>query len=99
MIEKTGTYTSIPQGLISKKPGNFTRRINAGEEKGALGINRRKLLEFLKNSTYYTPTLLLKKFPSNSLLEERCLLLSRVPRHEEALQIYAYQLKDFKAAE
>ena len=33
------------------------------------------------------------------LLEERALVYSRIPKHKEALEIYAYRLKDFQMAE
>ena len=60
---------------------------------------RRRLLSFLRRSTAYTPERLLSKFPRHHLLEERCVLLSRVGQHEEALRLLAHQLKDTEAAE
>ena len=42
---------------------------------------------------------LLRFFPQDVLFEERALLLGRAGRHEEALAIYIYILKDSKMAE
>ena len=60
---------------------------------------RRRLLAFLRRSHHYNPERLLSKFPRHHLLEERCILLSRINQHEEALGILAHQLKDPDAAE
>ena len=60
---------------------------------------RRRLLSFLRRSTAYNPERLLSKFPRHHLLEERCVLLSRVGQHEEALRLLAHQLGDTEAAE
>ena len=60
---------------------------------------RRRLLSFLRRSTAYNPERMLSKFPRHHLLEERCVLLSRVGQHEEALRLLAHQLADTEAAE
>ena len=65
----------------------------------ALAGLRRRLLSFLRRSAHYNSERLLSKFPRHHLLEERCILLSRINQHEEALHILAHQLKDPAAAE
>jgi len=60
---------------------------------------RSRLLFFLETSTNYQPYKLLRFFPQDALFQERALLLGRAGRHEEALAIYIYVLKDDKMAE
>eukprot|EP00002_Diphylleia_rotans_P040852 TRINITY_DN9805_c0_g1_i1.p1 TRINITY_DN9805_c0_g1~~TRINITY_DN9805_c0_g1_i1.p1 ORF type:complete len:839 (+),score=133.42 TRINITY_DN9805_c0_g1_i1:97-2613(+) len=55
---------------------------------------RRKLLAFLESSTHYSPEKMLSRFPQKDLFHERALLLSRIGRHEQALEIYAHHLQD-----
>ncbi|XP_064621475.1 vam6/Vps39-like protein [Lineus longissimus] len=81
---------SLPQG----KP-----RARAGEEPGELGKLRKKLINFLGDSTYYTPEKLLTHFPFDAFYEERALLLGRLGRHEQALAIYVHILQDVHMAE
>lgn len=71
----------------------------AGKEPGELGSLRCKLFDFLQRSFYYDPERLLAHFPSNSMFEERAILMGKLGRHEEALAIYVYILKDHKMAE
>ena len=61
------------------------KRQRAGQEPGALGQLRKKLKIFLEQSKYYTPQYLLdKKFSQQkALLQEKAIVLSRVPNHEE----------------
>lgn len=81
---------SLPEGEPNKK---------AGKEIGELGDLRTKLLFFLETSSNYQPYKLLRFFPQDSLFEERALLLGRAGRHDEAIAIYVYILKDIKMAE
>ncbi|KAJ1969426.1 Vacuolar morphogenesis protein 6 [Dispira parvispora] len=60
---------------------------------------RRKLLDLLRDSTYYTPELLLSRLPMGSLFQERVYVLARMHRHEQALRIIVFQLGDFGQAE
>lgn len=62
-------------------------------------ILRRKLLDFLRNSTYYAAEKMLSKFPRHALLEERAILLARINQHTQALTIYAHALHDTLQAE
>jgi Vam6/Vps39-like protein vacuolar protein sorting-associated protein 39 len=61
-------------------------------------LYRRRLRAFLQSSTEYSPVRLLAIVPSH-FLHEHALLLSRLGRHEEALEIYLRQLKDAALAE
>jgi hypothetical protein len=61
-------------------------RADAGGEETGL---RAKLLALLTSSSSYTPESMLSRFPQDSLLEERAVLLSRVGLHGKALEIMA----------
>jgi len=71
----------------------------SNDPEGELATFRTKLLFFLETSTNYQPYKLLRFFPQDVLYEERALLLGRSGRHEEALAIYIYVLKNNKMAE
>ncbi|XP_055878560.1 vam6/Vps39-like protein [Biomphalaria glabrata] len=60
---------------------------------------KKKLISFLLQSKHYLPERHLTKFPTNGFHEERAILLGRLGRHEQALGIYVYTLKDFQRAE
>ncbi|KAJ8942577.1 hypothetical protein NQ318_010385 [Aromia moschata] len=57
---------------------------------------RKKLLQFLDGSKQYTAENILGSFPTDSLLEERAIILGRLGRHEEALTIYMRALGDIE---
>ena len=57
-----------------------------------------KLTSFLQYSTSYHADRVLARLPPAGLNPVRALLLGRLGRHEGALQIYVYQLKDHTAA-
>ncbi|KAI8812376.1 CNH domain-containing protein [Cladochytrium replicatum] len=59
---------------------------------------RRKLHTFLESSTHYRADIILKQLP-DGLWEERCVLLSRLKWHEEALNIHIYKLQNSNMAE
>nr|XP_047132086.1 vam6/Vps39-like protein isoform X2 [Hydra vulgaris] len=71
----------------------------AGKEPEKLGDLRSRLHFFLEYSTQYDPSKLLQDFPQNILYEERIFLYKREKRHEEALAVYIYILKDHETAE
>eukprot|EP01091_Cochliopodium_minus_P003418 TRINITY_DN132_c0_g2_i1.p1 TRINITY_DN132_c0_g2~~TRINITY_DN132_c0_g2_i1.p1 ORF type:complete len:480 (+),score=145.39 TRINITY_DN132_c0_g2_i1:145-1440(+) len=73
--------------------------VKAGTEPGLLGQYRKKLLVFLENSSFYKAETMLSRFPQNDLFEEKAILFSRIGRHDQALSIYAYKLKDSQMAE
>jgi hypothetical protein len=68
---------------------------------GIVGEYRQRLFLLLKSSNRIDASLLLRRFPGDGrgLWEERSMLLRRLERHGEALQIYVQILKDFDAAE
>ncbi|CAM9544144.1 unnamed protein product [Discosporangium mesarthrocarpum] len=68
------------------------------ETPGLAGVYRQQLQYFLQMSESYNPARLLAVVPSH-FLEEHALLLSRLGRHEEVLDIYVRQLKNFEVAE
>lgn len=53
---------------------------------------RKKLLSSLENVSGYKPEVLLQRLPSDSLYEERALLLGKMNQHELALSIYIHKL-------
>jgi hypothetical protein len=65
-----------------------------GSEPGRLGIMRRKLLAFLDLSQHYHTEKMLSRFPQHVLLQERAILLSRIGRHAQVLDLYAHRLHD-----
>jgi len=96
-------YAYLPADYVALNKGK-RKFVKAGMEPGILGKLRKKLLKFLQDSKFYTPNYLLsKKFRTGGLLEplleEKAIVLSRIPDHEEALRIYAYQLGSPSLAE
>lgn len=61
-------------------------------------FTRKKLLDLLEKSSYYTPDTVLVNFPYDNLLEERAVILGRLGRHEQALAIYVRALGDVERA-
>lgn len=59
---------------------------------------RHKLYTMLETSTNYSPDVVLKDFPTTSLLEERALILGRLKKHEKVLAIYIQILGDVEKA-
>ncbi|WVQ65020.1 uncharacterized protein L199_003190 [Kwoniella botswanensis] len=57
------------------------------------------LLGFLEKSKQYRPYRLISKLAAEEMPEARAILLGRMGKHEEALKIYVYRLKDYTAAE
>ncbi|KAJ3124851.1 Vam6/Vps39-like protein [Nowakowskiella sp. JEL0407] len=60
---------------------------------------RRVLLSFLETSQAYDSNIVLPLFPEEGLYEERCILLSRLNRHDEALYIFIFKLHRYDLAE
>lgn len=63
-----------------------------------MGEIRRKLLQFLQDSTGYSPQKVLSQLDDH-LIEEKAIVFGRLKRHEEALAIYTNLFRDFEAAE
>ncbi|CAB3255745.1 unnamed protein product [Arctia plantaginis] len=57
-----------------------------------------KLLTFLEKSIHYTTERVLLHFPTDSLFEERAIMLGKLGRHEQALAIYILILGDVDRA-
>ncbi|XP_068628376.1 vam6/Vps39-like protein [Battus philenor] len=57
-----------------------------------------KLLTFLEKSTHYTPERVILHFPTDSMFEERAVILGKLGRHEQALAIYVLILGDVDRA-
>jgi len=76
------------------EPGRYA----AGSEPGALGMLRKKLLNFLSSSSSYSAERMLAKLPMVDLYEERALILSKLGQHEQALMLYAHRLGDANMA-
>lgn len=58
-----------------------------------------KLVDFLSTSKHYRANRLIGKLAPDAMPEARAILLGRMGKHEEALRIYVYRLKDYIAAE
>jgi len=58
-----------------------------------------KLLLFVDSTTHYRVDRLLGVLPSDDLFETRAILLGRLGRHDSALEIYVYRLRDYDKAE
>jgi hypothetical protein len=58
-----------------------------------------RLPNFLRESQYYNSERMLSKFPMNRLYEERAILLSRIHRHEQALNLYVSKVNRIDLAE
>jgi hypothetical protein len=73
--------------------------VPAGREPGELGQLRAKLLAFLKDSKSYSPEVMLSRFPTDSLYDERAIFLCRLELHSKALEIYVRRLGEHAKAE
>ncbi|KAF7284851.1 vacuolar protein sorting 39 [Rhynchophorus ferrugineus] len=60
---------------------------------------KKKLLDFLQQSTHYTAENVIRNFPTDSLLEERALILGRLGKHEQTIALYVRALGDLEKAE
>ncbi|KAI9143816.1 hypothetical protein BKA69DRAFT_1059179 [Paraphysoderma sedebokerense] len=98
--EDEGTEVSVDEESEGgKSDTDNDDRNSAVEENGDLSSTRRKLIQFLQFSQYYSPEEILKKLPHEDLYEEQAILHSKLHRHKEALSIYIHKLRDFRSAE
>ncbi|PSR72950.1 hypothetical protein PHLCEN_2v11187 [Hermanssonia centrifuga] len=58
-----------------------------------------KLLNFIDTTNHYETDRLFGLLPSDDLFEAKAVLLGRLGRHDNALEIYVYRLQDFQKAE
>ncbi|RWS29194.1 vam6/Vps39-like protein [Leptotrombidium deliense] len=70
-----------------------------GEEPGELGPLRKKLIDFLEKSDYYSTETQSFFLLNDGLWEERAIVMGKIGNHEEALTIYVRALDDTKKAE
>ncbi|KAG2060873.1 hypothetical protein BDR06DRAFT_947416 [Suillus hirtellus] len=68
-----------------------------GDEANELEVYS-KLLRFIDTTDHYRPDRLYGSLPEN-LYEARAVLLGRMGRHEHALELYVYKLKNYAKAE
>ncbi|KAN0132921.1 hypothetical protein V8E53_009286 [Lactarius tabidus] len=70
----------------------------AGDEESRKAAHG-KLLLFVDTTAHYRVDRLLGMLPSDDLFETRAILLGRLGRHDSALEIYVYRLRDYDKAE
>ncbi|TFY80314.1 hypothetical protein EWM64_g3699 [Hericium alpestre] len=58
-----------------------------------------KLLHFIDTTNYYQVDRLFGILPTDDLYEAKAILLGRLGRHDNALELYAYRLRDYRKAE
>ncbi|KAG5644651.1 hypothetical protein DXG03_008033 [Asterophora parasitica] len=58
-----------------------------------------KLLEFISSNHHYSVDLLYGAISSTDLFEARAVLLGRLGRHDQALELYVYRMHDYLKAE
>ncbi len=97
---------SAAEMTMVARGGTFSPPVNSDEGVGGatepdtqvVALYRQKLRHFLQTSQHYNPARLLAVVPPEFLLEH-ALLLSRLGRHTEVLEIYVVQLRDRELAE
>lgn len=83
----------------------FLERLRGGHDEFDSDEDRAKwrarLQVFLKTSSQYNKIRVLKQLPPEDpdYFEPRAIVLSKLGQHKQALQIYVFQLKDYKKAE
>ncbi len=96
--EQKSTEGSTPMAAASGAECNDSGGTTTFGSDAQVTLYRRKLRHFLQTSQQYNPARLLAVVPPDFLLEH-ALLLSRLGRHTEVLQIYVVQLRDRALAE
>lgn len=83
----------------------YLERLKGGRDQFADDQERdswsHRLQEFLKISSQYNKVRVFKQLPPDdpAYFEPRAIVLSKMGQHKQALQIYVFQLKDYKKAE
>lgn len=91
------TNSLFHDALINRYRDKITdKKADITEEE--LHYTKTKLISFLEKSTHYTPERVLLHFPTDSLFEERAIILGKLGRHEQALAIYVLILGDVERA-
>ncbi|KAF8626612.1 hypothetical protein AX17_006530 [Amanita inopinata Kibby_2008] len=73
------------------------KRQNGSRETGNESYN--KLLAFIDSDQYYSVSRLYSLVSPTDLFEARAILLGRLGRHDQTLELYVYRLHDFAKAE
>ena len=100
IVEWKETNAVFHNALILQYKDYVVQKISAvgrdGNAEGPLSLSkaREELRELLLTSKVYSAELILPQFPHDCLEEERAILLGSLGRHEEALAIYLYQMRD-----
>ncbi|TCD70216.1 Vacuolar morphoproteinsis protein 6 [Steccherinum ochraceum] len=72
--------------------------LQAGDEEKRRAVYT-KLLEYIDTTQFYRPDRLFGLLPSDDLYEAKAILLGRLGRHDNALEVYVYKLQNFLKAE
>eukprot|EP01101_Sappina_pedata_P012001 TRINITY_DN8164_c0_g1_i1.p1 TRINITY_DN8164_c0_g1~~TRINITY_DN8164_c0_g1_i1.p1 ORF type:complete len:980 (+),score=304.92 TRINITY_DN8164_c0_g1_i1:1-2940(+) len=83
---------------LSKRPKENPES-NTPQEMAQLAAYRKALFNLLEGSQYYKPEKMLGRFPRDELYQERAILLSRLGKHDLALDLYVYKLKNISLSE
>jgi dsDNA-binding SOS-regulon protein len=67
------------------------------EDEEGLAQNREEFMDFLKTSQYYSPQMVLNKIKTSWMMEEIILLLVKLDKHSEALEIFIDKNMDKQA--
>ncbi|KAJ5073161.1 cnh domain containing [Anaeramoeba ignava] len=74
-----------------KQPKGKNRPV-PGTEYGVLGSTRKKLILLLQTSNYYDPEILFEKIKGSSLFEEETILLEKMGRYRDGLNILIHKM-------
>jgi len=85
IFEERKMVTNVPCKHLQRVG---TKRKAVLLETGPVGYLRKKLMALLDSSDAYNPNRMIHYFPKGDLLQERCKILSRIPKHDEALEIF-----------
>jgi len=76
-----------------------SKSVMENTEDKAILTARRTLVNFLRNSKYYDPNIVLEKLSPYPVREEKIVLYTRLNQHDKALSIIVDELKDMSRAE
>ncbi|KAK2460159.1 hypothetical protein APHAL10511_007838 [Amanita phalloides] len=78
---------------------DMTLAAKRGNDEKARQESYKKLLAFIDSNRYFSVSKLFALVSSTDLYEARAVLLGRLGRHDQALELYVYRLHDFGKAE
>lgn len=98
LIDEKGEESAVFHDRLAELYLNMTLSARKrGDEANELEVYS-KLLRFIDTTDHYRPDRLYGSLPEN-LYEARAVLLGRMGRHEHALELYVYKLKNYAKAE